>query len=165
MTDVALPSQSQPRRPPRKGGLREYRERFTALPAPSLDSLAGRYRGEFVGPLWLRLCARPLLALLGMPGWWGKELAADGRGVNLVKGEGGPRPSVPLVLCNGPSKVDGRWGVRVEYPREAAWHWRLFVDELRWTDGRTLLAQTHLKLPWVGRVTLPFLLHRVESPA
>lgn len=169
-TDVALPSQpSQVRRPPHKGRLRDYRERFAALPAPSLDSLAGRYEGEFVGPLWLRLGAKPLLALLGMPGWWGKALTADGRGLNLVKRGRGraslPVPSVPLVLREGPSRVDGHWGVQAEYPPEAAWHWRLFVDELRWTDGRTLLAQTHLKLPLLQRVTFPFLLHRLESLA
>lgn len=160
MTDAALPSLH-----PSRGRLREYRERFAALPAPPRDSLAGRYQGQVVGPLWLRLLARPLLALLGMPGWWGKELGADGRGVNLVRRGRALRPSVPVVLRDAPSRVDGHWGVQAEYPREASWQWRLLVDELRWTSGRTLLVQTHLRLPLLGRVTLPLLLHRVDSPA
>jgi hypothetical protein len=159
--DVALPSVHPP---PARGPLREYRARFRDLPSPSLASLAGRFRGELVGPLWLRLAGRPLLALLGMRGWWGKEFSADGQGHNLVRRGGRLVPSEPVVLREGPSRVDGRWGVRVEYPREASWQWRLFVDELRWTDGRTLLAESHLKLPLLEWVTLPFLLRREEAP-
>ncbi|MFP2933534.1 hypothetical protein ACLESO_52010 [Pyxidicoccus sp. 3LG] len=67
---------------------------------------------------------------------------------------------MPLLLREGTSRADGRAGLQVEYPREAGWRWRPFVDELRWRDGRTLLALTHLELPLLRRLTLPFLLHR-----
>jgi hypothetical protein len=38
------------------------------------------------------------------------------------------------------------------------------VDEVRWWNGETLLAMSHLKLPVIRWLTLPFLLHRV-APA
>jgi hypothetical protein len=146
---------------PERTRLRQWRDLFTRLPVPERETLPGRYRGELLGPAPLRLAGRALLAVLGMPGWWGKDFAAGGHGgINLVKREGGPRPSVPLLLREGPSVVDGRQGLQVEYPREAGWQWRLFVDELRWLDGRTLLVVTHLKLPLLQRVQVPFLLHR-----
>ncbi|MFP2909213.1 hypothetical protein ACLESD_30070 [Pyxidicoccus sp. 3LFB2] len=117
--------------------------------------------GEFVGPAWLRLGSPVLLAVLGMRGWWGKDFAAGAHGgVNLVRRGDGLHPSVPVLLRNGVSKADGRTGLQVEYPREAGVQWRPFVDELRWLDGRTLLALTHLELPLLRRLTLPFLLHR-----
>lgn len=140
--------------------LRDWRALFARLPSPERETLPGRYRGEFVGPAWLRWGSPVLLALLGMRGWWGKELAEGGqRGLNLVWRRGGPRPAVPLVLREGVSKVDGRASLQVEYPRETGWQWRPFVDELRRLDGHTLLAMTHLKLPLLHRLPLPFLLH------
>ncbi|MCP3136351.1 hypothetical protein [Pyxidicoccus xibeiensis] len=148
-------------RAPERARLRDWRELFSRLPVPERDTLPGRYRGEFVGPAWLRLGSPVLLALLGMRGWWGKDFAAGAHGgVNLVRRQGGLRPSVSLLLREGASRVDGRSGPRVEYPREAGLQWRPFVDELRWLDGRTLLAMTHLELPVLRRLTLPFLLHR-----
>ena len=146
---------------PESTRLREWRALFARLPTPTRESLPGRYRGEFVGPAWLRLGSPVLLAVLGMRGWWGKDLAAGAHGgVNLVHRAAGLRPSVPLLLREGGSRADGRAGLQVEYPREAGWQWRPFVDELRWLDGRTLLALTHLELPLLRRLTLPFLLHR-----
>lgn len=148
-------------RVPQRAGLREWRALFARLPIPERETLPGRYRGELLGPAALRLAGRALLAVLGMPGWWGKDFAAGAHGgVNLVEREGGLRPSVPLLLREGPSVVDGRQGVQVEYPREAGWQWRRFVDELRWLDGRTLLVVTHVKLPLVHRLHVPFLLRR-----
>ncbi|HYI01610.1 hypothetical protein [Hyalangium sp.] len=114
-----------------------------------------------MGPAWLRYGAPLLLRLLGLRGWWGKEFGADGRGVNLVRRQERLLPSVPVVLREGRSRVDGRQGVQVEYPPECPWRWRLFVDELRWWDGETLLAMSHLELPLLRGWTLPFLLHRV----
>jgi len=142
--------------------LEEYRARFAALAPPPRESLTGRFQGELVGPVWLRYGGPILLALLGMRGWWGKEFGADGRGVNLVRRREGLRPAVPVVLREGPSRVDGRQGVQVEYPPESPRRWRPFVDELRWWDGETLLAMSHLELPLLRGWTLPFLLHRVR---
>jgi hypothetical protein len=148
---------------PSRGWLQWYRDRFASLAPPPRASLTGRFRGQLVGPAWFRHGAPLLLAVLGMPGWWGKEFGAQGRGVNLVRRRHGLRPSVPLVLSEAPSQVDGRQGVQVEYPRETAWHWRLFVDELRWWDDETVLAMSHVKLPLLRRLKLPFVLHRVDS--
>ncbi|HZI16483.1 MAG TPA: hypothetical protein VE153_39320 [Myxococcus sp.] len=141
--------------------LREWRALFTRLPVPERETLPGRYRGALLGPAPLKLAGRALLAVLGMRGWWGKDFAAGAHGgINLVEREGGPRPSVPLLLREAPSALDGRQGFQVEYPREAGWQWRFFVDELRWLDGRTLLAVSYLKLPLLNRVRVPFLLRR-----
>ena len=146
---------------PEQARLRDWRELFTRLPTPERDSLPGRYRGEFVGPAWLRLGSPVLLAVLGMRGWWGKDFAAGAHGgVNLVRRGDGLHTSVPVLLRGGVSRADGRASLQVEYPREAGVQWRPFVDELRWLDGRTLLALTHLELPGLRRLTLPFLLHR-----
>jgi hypothetical protein len=146
---------------PERARLSEWRRLFARLPTPQRESLPGRYRGEFVGPAWLRLGSPVLLAVLGMRGWWGKDFAAGAHGgVNLVRRRDGLRPSVPLLLRQGVSRADGRVGLQVEYPREAGFQWRPFVDELRWLDGHTLLSLTHLELPGLRRLTLPFLLHR-----
>jgi hypothetical protein len=148
-------------RVPERSRLRDWRALFTRLPVPERETLPGRYRGELLGPAPVRLAGRALLAVLGMPGWWGKDFAAGAHGgVNLVRRGGVPRPAVPLVLREGLSAVDGKRGLQVEYPREAGWQWRPLVDELRWLDGRTLLLLTHLKPPLLRRLTVPFLLHR-----
>ena len=153
-------------RVPERARLRDWREVFTRLPTPQRETLPGRYRGELLGPAPLRLAGHALLALLGMPGWWGKDFAAGAHGgVNLVKRRGVPRPAAPLLVREGLSRADGRRGLQVEYPREAGWQWRPFVDELRWLDGRTLLALTHLELPLLRRLTVPFLLHREPAGA
>jgi hypothetical protein len=140
---------------------RRYEDCFAALAPPSRDSLVGRFQGEFVGPWWLRHGAPVLLAVLGMRGWWGKDFSARGEGLNLVRRREGLRPAVPVVLREAPSRVDGQRGVQVEYPPGCAWYWRLFVDELRWLEGETVLAMSRLELPLLRRLRLPFLLHRV----
>jgi hypothetical protein len=141
---------------------RKYEAQFASLAPPPRGSLTGRFQGEFVGPLWLRLGAPVLLAVLGMPRWWGKQFTAQGEGVNLVRRGKQLRPAVPLVLREAPSRVDGQRGVQVEYPPQSA-HWRLFVDELRWLNGRTVLAMSRVNLPLLRRVRLPFLLHQVSA--
>lgn len=150
--------------PSHRSWLQWYRDRFASLAPPARDSLSGRFQGQLVGPAWFRYGAKALLAVLGMRGWWGKEFGAEGRGVNLVRRGKDLRPAVPLVLREGRSHVDGRQGVQVEYPPECSWHWRLFVDELRWWDDETVLAMSHVELPWLRRVTLPFVLRR-SAPA
>ncbi len=148
--------------PPHRSWLQWYRDRFASLAPPACGSLRGRFQGQLVGPAWFRYGARALLAVLGMRGWWGKEFDAEGRGVNLVRRGKDLRPAVPLALREGRSYVDGRQGVRVEYPPECPRRWRLFVDELRWWDDETVLAISHVKLPLLRRLTLPFVLHRFE---
>jgi hypothetical protein len=147
---------------PHGSWLRWYRDRFASLAPPERESLSGRFQGQLLGPAWFRFGSRLLLSALGMRGWWGKEFDAQGRGSNLVRRGKSLLPSVPIVLRHGRSKVDGRQGVQVEYPRESAWHWRFFVDELRWWDDETVLAMAHLELPLLRGLTLPFVLRRVE---
>ncbi|MCP3065517.1 hypothetical protein LXT21_42810 [Myxococcus sp. K38C18041901] len=158
LSSPSLPSLvpvTQPRR------FREWRALFVGLPTPARETLPGRYRGELLGPAWFQGLVRQGLGLLGLRGWWGKDFAPGGHGgVNLVRREGGLTRSVPLVLREGRSRVDGRESLQVEYARGAGWQWRPFVDELRWLEGRTLLAMTHLELPLVRHLTIPFLLHR-----
>jgi hypothetical protein len=37
------------------------------------------------------------------------------------------------------------------------------VDELRWLDGKTVLAMSRVELPLLRRLRLPFLLHQVAA--
>ncbi|NVJ27541.1 MULTISPECIES: hypothetical protein [Myxococcus] len=144
--------------------LREWRLLFTRLPTPSREALPGRYRAELLGPSWFQGFAHRLLGVLGMRGWWGKDIAPGGReGANLVNRVGGIWRAVPLVIREGTSRVDGRTSLQVEYTPEVGRQWRPWVDELRWLEGRTLLAMTHLELPVLRHLTFPFLLHRESS--
>jgi hypothetical protein len=141
---------------------------FATLAPPALDALPGFYRGEFVGPSWLRAIAPRGLGLIHLGGWWGKELAADCTGANLVRT--GPRQggilrrSFPLVITTGSSAVDGRPVVAVRYPPECPFPWPHVIDELRRLDDACILGMTIVPAGLLRRLPLPFLLIRTERP-
>lgn len=137
-----------------------YREAFEGLAAPPLRGLAGTWRAEFVGPLALRKTAGPGLALLGLPGFWGKELGHDGQGINLLTRDGGKERTLPMQLRIEPSRIDGRPSVVIHYAEDAPLPWRFVIDELRAVDARTLLAMSLVDRGPFKRAPLPFLLHR-----
>lgn len=141
--------------------IRALRRTFAALPAGTPDDLIGTYEGEFVGPLWLRAPARPGLALLGMPGWWGKRFTDGGdgtlRGENVVRRGGELRGSLAMTGALEPSGLDGRPALVTTYTAPV---WRHVVDEFRPLERGTLLGMSYVDLPGLRRQPLPFLLHR-----
>ena len=134
---------------------------FEALAAPGMASLPGFYRAEFVGPGWLRAIAPPGLGLIHLRGWWGKELAADCSGFNLVIRSGAVQRSLPIQATATRSAIDGRPVVAIRYPPRSPFPWPHVIDELR-TDDAHLLGMTFADAGFLRRLPLPFLLHRKE---
>ena len=141
-----------------------YKDLFSTLAAPDLDSLAGTYRGEFVGPGWFRTVFVPVsLTIGGLHGWWGKQFHGPARGINIVSRHGGLQRIVPVTLDYEPSRIDGKPCLGLHYPAGSPLPWVWTVDEFRRLDDTTLLALSTFVPRWVPRVGLPFLLHKVTG--
>lgn len=138
--------------------LADFPALFAALPAP--EALVGTFRAEFTGPWWLRTVAGPGLWPLGLGGWWGKQFAADGSGMNLVRRGGRLQAIFPVHLIYTHSLLDGQSCLAVRYLPECPFPWPYVVDELRWLDTATLLGMTLVDAGPLRRLPLPFLLHR-----
>ena len=130
-----------PRRPlpehPLPAGLAALTRLWRALPAPPVAALEGDRRARFVGPRALRAAAPRSIALLGLPGWWGKRFDADGSGTNIVDGGAGTKLAMRARVA--PSALDGRPVLLVSYAADAPEPWRRVRDEFRaLPDGRLL---------------------------
>ena len=138
-------------------GLQELWAEFDRCEPPSLESVAGRWRSEFIGPLWLRLPAPVFLAVRGMPFWAGKRFEAPvegaAHGVNVLEVRGFRKDSFPVTAT-----LEGR-DLVVRYPADAPWPWPGVVDRLRQRDTNTLLGMT-FGLPLMPPKGAPFLLRR-----
>ncbi|MBZ0253633.1 MAG: hypothetical protein K8I02_09870, partial [Candidatus Methylomirabilis sp.] len=144
--------------------LAALRARFSELAAPDAAALTGPWRGAFIGPAWLRAVAPRGLALVGLRGWLGKEIAGEkGEAANLVRRGGALARVLPMRLSEAPSLWDGRPCARLSYPRGSPAHWPWVVDELRTLDARRLLGLSFLDLRLARRSPLPFLLVRAEA--
>jgi hypothetical protein len=141
-----------------------FKPLFCSLPPPAIQSVQGVYSGQFTGPAWLRFSAAPSLALAGLGGWWGKVLAGDGTGHNLVLHQGKLYRRFPIRLVSIPSQVDGRPGLTVQYTPECPFPWPHVIDELRRLDEKTLLGLTIINLGFLRRLAFPFLLFPEEIP-
>ncbi len=137
---------------------------FSQLAPPEFDALPGYYRGEFVGPGWLRAIAPRGLGLIHLGGWWGKELAADCTGVNVLRRGGRLQRAFPLRVAAAVSLIDGRPVVAVRYLPECPFPWPHVIDELRRLDGDRILGMTVVPVDLLRRLPLPFLLIRSERP-
>jgi hypothetical protein len=137
---------------------------FKTLTAPTVASITGAHRSEFVGPWWLRQIAGPGLAPLGLGGWWGKLFDDQGEGMNIVHRRGQLATIMPVKLVETNSLIDGRMGLAVTYPRDSRFPWPWVVDELRRIDERCLLGMTLVIKRPLNRIGLPFLLHAREIP-
>jgi hypothetical protein len=149
-----------------KGSVRALRRAFRTAPAPELAALVGEHEAEFAG--WLRVGGPLAMRLTGMPGWWGKRFrvpAGGGErleGENLVRRRGRLVESIPMTAQLGPSRVDGRPALVINYPPDARWPHRHVTDELRPLDQRTLLGLS-FGLPLAPRGGAPFILHRRDE--
>ncbi len=129
---------------------------FARLDAP--QALSGTYRAAFTGPGWLRRIAPPGLWPLGLGGWWGKQFAADGSGMNLVLRGGELQRIFPIRLVPAQSLLDGKPCLSVRYEPECPFPWPHVVDDLRRLDEHTLLGMTMINAGPLHRLALPFLL-------
>ena len=141
------------------------RRSWSGLEAPDPDELVGDLAASFLPPL--RRVAPLGLGLVGLPRWWGKRFAADGRGgldgVNLVRPRGGgPLVGVlPMTARPGTSLADGRLALVVSYASDAPRPWRWVRDELRTRPDGTVVGLTFVDLPLLRRLGgTPFLLRR-----
>ena len=137
-----------------------FRSAFAALTAPSLDSLTGDYRAEFVGPAWLRRFAPPGLAITPLAGWLGKSFDGQGNGINLVRRRGVVQRVLPMRAQWLPSAVDGRPGVTLTYAPGSPFPFAYVVDELRTIEADTLLGLSFATVPGLRHLSMPFLLRR-----
>lgn len=138
--------------------LGSFQALFTTLEAPI--GVQGVYRAEFIGPTWLRWIAPKGLWLLGLGGWCGKDFAADGTGINLLRRGDTVIRRFPIQVAQVVSRVDGRPCQAVTYPGVNPWPWPQVTDELRQLDEQTLLGLTFFKIGPLARLPLPFLLHK-----
>jgi hypothetical protein len=140
-----------------------YKHLFCRLKAPTNEQLTGQYMAQFVGPSWLRFLAPKLLPLGGLSGWAGKSFSADNAAINLLNQKGQLVERVPMVRALCASSVDADEALVLTYDSRAPIMLRSLVDELRTLDSDTLLGLTHMKVPLLKHLLMPFVLHRIKD--
>ena len=157
-------TQSSPHSQLNRQSLGYFKPLFVSLPAPEWTDLPGFYQAEFTGPAWLRAIAPPGLAIGGLGGWWGKELHADGSGMNIVARGGSLRRVLPVRFELGPSSLDGQPAILIRYPPDSRFPWPRVVDELRRLEAGCLLGLTFFNIGRLNELPMPFLLFHREKP-
>lgn len=143
--------------------MRELQWRFREASEPQLEALVGRHKATFAG--WLRFGGPFAMRVTGMPGWWGKQFRASGRGGERLEGENllrrGERlvESIPMTAEIASSRVNGRPTILIKYPPDARWPHNRVSDELRPLDEGTLLGLS-FGLPLAPSGGAPFILRR-----
>ncbi len=143
--------------------LGDFPELYSILETPRINSLIGYYRGSIVGPGWFRSAAKPLLAITGLGGWWGKYFEEDGNATNLVKRGAKLQARLPVKLVNMNSVVDGKPGLALHYIPENPLPWPYIVDELRQLEPGVLLGMMYINIGVLRRLVFPFLLQYQEQ--
>jgi hypothetical protein len=109
-----------------------------------------------------------MMTMTGMHGWWGKQFREPMggghtlQGENLVRRRGRLEESIPMTAQIGPSRVDGRPAILIDYPPDARWPHNRVKDELRRLDEKTLIGLS-FGLPLSPRGGAPFVLHRRDE--
>lgn len=143
------------------------RRSWIDLPPAALDTLVGDQEASFVAPL--KQIAPLGLGLIGLPRWYGKRFRArhDGAlsGVNLLRAGRGAsnalQETMPMVVREGISLLDGRPAVVIEYAPGTRRPWPWVRDELRQLPDGSLVGMTIVDLPVLRLLGgTPFLLHR-----
>ena len=134
--------------------------RFAELPVPDPHDWVGSYRGEIVGPAFVRLSAGPSNLMNGIVGWLGKEIGSDLSGLNLVRRGGRVVAVVPFKVETRTSLADGKGVPAIVYSPENRFPVNRVIDEFRILDDNCLLCLTHYELPLMRSRQFPFLLHK-----
>jgi hypothetical protein len=142
--------------------LRDFPNLFRTLQVPDRMALSGYFRGSILGPTWFQRIARPLLAIAGLGGWWGKYFDGEGNGTNLVEREGGIQRRLPVRAVNITSMVDGLPGLTLQYLSDNPFPWPFIVDELRQLEPGLLLGMMVVNVGILRRLAFPFLLQAQE---
>ena len=143
--------------------LRRFRNLFASLDVPDVNHLAGKYKGTFVGPAWVRWLVKPLLWITGLGGWWGKDVDASGKAINIVLRKGKFPTHFPMEFIREKSQIDGTLGMTLYYQKGNPFPWMFIVDEMRQLDEITLLGMSHLNIPGLRWFALPFVLQKQLS--
>ncbi|UCF28789.1 MAG: hypothetical protein JSW42_03640 [Chloroflexota bacterium] len=143
--------------------IREFPGYFASLSPPDSDILRGFFKGDFVGPAWLRSLAGPLLLITGLGGWWGKEFDTEGGAINLVWRKGKFSYRFPMRLSRQDSYIDQRSGLALRYAASNPYPWPWIVDELRSIRSDLVLGMTVATLGPLKRLPLPFILQPREG--
>lgn len=138
--------------------LKSFRELFTSLVVPEVNSLRGTYRASFVGPAWLRTSANPALVVSGLGGWWGKEFHDDGTAINIVLRTGKFSMRFPMKFVKARSFIDNKEGLALHYQQGNPFPWMYVVDELRRLDETTFLGMTLANVNGLRGLAFPFIL-------
>lgn len=141
----------------------EFPEYFSSLTAPRANSLQGLYRGDFVGPAWLRRLAGPLLVITRMGKWMGKDIDGEGRAINLVHTKAGIVQKFPMQLVEQESLIDGKPGLALCYSTSNPFPWPWIIDELRSIQPDLVLGMTITQIGPLKRLPLPFVLQSREN--
>lgn len=107
--------------------------------------------------------APPGIALLGLPGWWGKRFDGHRGAVNLLYRNGQFEERLPMQLQNIKSYIDGKSGIGLLYSPSAPIPWPWVVDELRILDGETLIGMTIANLGPLRKLAFPFILNKISG--
>lgn len=65
-----------------------------------------------------------------------------------------------MHCVQGMSLVDGQQGVALNYGADAPIPWRWVKDEMRILDDQTYLCMTVIDLPFIRKLSFPFILRR-----
>ncbi len=142
--------------------IHSLRRAFGAMEPPDLETLVGTYRGEYVGPAWLRRLSGPSLGLTALRGWWGKDFPSPGCCENLVLRGGTIERVLPVDVVRAASLLDGKMSITLPYSSDSPRPYRWVVDELRLTATGSLLGMVVPTRRWLPRFALPFMLHPVD---
>ena len=135
---------------------------FSNLDPPEAGSLAGIFRGTFVGPAWLRPVWGPLLAVTGLGGWWGKEFDSQGNAINLVLRKGRYERRFPMHIIHQASHLDHKLGLAMRYRADNPFPWPFILDELRRINMTMVLGMTLADIGPFRRMAFPFILQSRE---
>ena len=156
-TPAELTSEDLPRSP------MAIKRLWKSLPAPSEEALEGTHRAIFVGPAPMRALAPRGLAVLGLPGWYGKRFQMSDGGliaVNLLCQNDALREYLEMQVRVEPSCQDGAPALVLTYSSGAPFPWREVRDEFRLLGPGELLGMTVLNRPGARAFGAPFLLRR-----
>ena len=136
---------------------------FYSLPHIDTKELYQVYRAEFIGPLWLRGTAGPILSLTGLHGWWGKVFFEDNTAYNLLETDSSITRKIQMQVRMAPSPFDGKNTAQLTYRSDAPVPWRYVTDELRRLDEIRILAMTYMNRQALYKIAFPFILTQQEK--
>jgi cholesterol oxidase len=145
------------------------RRLWGALPAPDPEMLEGSHRAVFVGPTPARALAPAVLAMAGLPDWYGKRFRFEEgaakdvlTGMNLLRNRDELVEHLEMRAAIEPSALDGAPVLVSTYPGAAPLPWRHVRDEFRLLAPGLLLGMAVFDQPLARRIGTPFALEQVD---